>query len=180
MPREISEEEFNYLQGRRQVADFVESIYQDPALNREAKALIKKKYPHLQIPDYDLEQKVVNTFAAEKKKRDDEEAEKKKKTDEEKWSTEAKAAKEKFGFTDEGWKEVEQFMVERNIPDYEVAASYKASTRPAASTPTSGGHYWNFDKQDKFKEIIAEPEKWARQELENAARADELRLKQMR
>src|SRR5580698_1927558 len=58
MPRTISDEEYKYLQDKRMTADFVESIYNDPQLNKEAKRLIKRKYPNLAIPDFDLETKV--------------------------------------------------------------------------------------------------------------------------
>ena len=54
MPKQLTDEEFARLSSRAQVADFVEGIYNDPQLNREAKALIKKKYPQITIPDYDL------------------------------------------------------------------------------------------------------------------------------
>ena len=176
MPRELTDEEFAYLQGRRQVADFVESIYQDPKLNREAKALIKKKYPQLQIPDYDLEQRVTNTFAQEKKKRDDEEAAKKQKADEEKWAEQRKKARETYGFTEEGFKKVEDLMIEKNIPDYDVAASYVAAREPKASD-AEYGNTWDFSKKEIFKEISNDPEDWARRELLKAARIDEQRLK---
>jgi hypothetical protein len=65
MPRTISDEEYKYLQDKRMTADFVESIYNDPTLNKEAKRLIKRKYPNLAIPDFDLEQKVEQRFSAE-------------------------------------------------------------------------------------------------------------------
>ena len=73
MPRTIPDEEYTFLQGRRQIADFVESIYNDPQLTKEAKALIKKKYPKWQIPDYDIEERLEQRLAAEKKERDDRE-----------------------------------------------------------------------------------------------------------
>ena len=63
MPREVSDEEYAYLQNRKSVADFSESLYNDPTLNKELKALIKKKYPQVAIPDYDLEQQFNQRFA---------------------------------------------------------------------------------------------------------------------
>ena len=75
MPRTISDEEYNFLTNKRMTADFVESIYNDPDLNKEAKRLIKKKYPNLAIPDYDLEQKVEQRFSAEDERKQKEAAE---------------------------------------------------------------------------------------------------------
>src|SRR5215831_16513989 len=107
MPREVSDEEYNFLQGRRQVADFVESIYNDPSLNQEAKALIKKKYPKLSIPDYDIEQKVTKRLDDEKKARDDADAAVKQETDKAKWKERRAEVQKEYGFTDEGMKSLE-------------------------------------------------------------------------
>ena len=60
----------------KQIADMVDAIYNDPALGKEARALIKKKFPDLPIPEYDIEAKVTARLDAEKAER--EEAEKKK------------------------------------------------------------------------------------------------------
>lgn len=173
MPREISDAEFAEYERTKNIAYFAESIFNDPALNNESKALIKKKYPHLAIADYDLERK----FEAEKKKLAEERDAERRKADEAKWAEQAKKAKEKHGFTDDGWKKVEDFMVERNIPDYEVAAAHIASLEPKASEPTYDSQFWNYDKRDTFKEISKDPEGWARTELLKAAKADENRMK---
>ena len=71
MPRTITDDEYNFLQNKRMTADFVESIYNDPQLNKEAKRLIKRKYPNLSIPDFDIEEKVNARLDSEKKARDD-------------------------------------------------------------------------------------------------------------
>ena len=64
MPRQVSDEEYAFLQNKRMTADFVESIYNDPKLNKEAKRLIKSKYPNLPIPDYDMEQQMERRLGA--------------------------------------------------------------------------------------------------------------------
>jgi len=179
MPREIEEQEYQYLQGRRQVADFVETIWNDPELAADAKALVKRKYPKMSIPDYDLRNEVRETFAAEKKKRDDEEREAKRKTQEDGWKAEREKTQKEYGFTDDAMKDLEKFMVENNVGSYEVAAGYKAAKAPRASEPTSQhGQPWGHTSNETFKQIVADPEAWGRSELMKAARADQDRARQ--
>jgi hypothetical protein len=180
MPRTIPDEEYTFLQGRRQIADFVESIYQDPALTKEAKALIKKKYPNLAIPDYDLETKVEERFASERKEREDREEAERKAQEQERFQSVRKNTQSKYGFTDKAMEELEQFMVDHNVGDYEVAAGYKASKEPRPSDVTFNDGRWNHDKAPGFKEISADPEGWARGEILKSLYSDEERRKQQR
>jgi hypothetical protein len=180
MPRQVPDEEYAFLQGRRQIADFVESIYQDPTLTKEAQALIKKKYPNLAIPDYDLETKVTQRLDAEKKEREDREAEQRKTQEQERFHSVRGETQKKYGFTDKAMEELEQMMVERNIGDYEVAATYKASKEPRPSDVTFNDGRWNHDKAPGFKEIAADPEGWAHGEILKSLYADEERRKQQR
>jgi hypothetical protein len=180
MPRTIPDEEFAFLQGRRQIADFVESIYQDPTLTKEAQALIKKKYPNLAIPDYDLETKVNQRLDAEKKEREDREAETRKNEETQRFQSVRGETQKKYGFTDKAMEELEEFMVEHNVGDYEVAAGYKASKEPKPSDVTFNDGRWNHDKAPGFKEISADPEGWARDEILKSLYNDEERRKQQR
>jgi len=166
MPRNITDEEYNFLQGRRQVADFVESIYNDPVLAKEAKALIKKKYPNLQIPDYDIEAKLEERLDAAEKKRKDEDDAKKRSEEDGRFAKLRSDTQKSYGFTDEAMNRLEQLMIERNIGDYEAAAMLMASKEPQTSDPTfDDTSRWNHEKQDNFKEVSADPEGWARKEI---------------
>ena len=165
MPRTIPDEEYTFLQGRRQIADFVESIYQDPQLNKEAKALIKKKYPNLEIPGYDTETKVEEMLAKERKERDDREAEQRAATDKQRFDSARKETQDKYGFTNEAMEELEQFMVDNNVGSYEIAAGYKAAKSPKPSDVTFNDGRWNHSQAPGFKEIAADPEGWGRNEL---------------
>jgi hypothetical protein len=173
MPREVTDEEYTFLQGRRQVADFVESIYNDPQLNREAKALIKKKYPNLQIPDYDLESKMDRRFDEEQQKR--ETVEKKKREDDEdaKWRSDRERTQKQYGFTDEAMTRLEKMMVEKRIGDYDVAASYMASKEPPSASEPFDNSRWDHGKQQGFAEIAKDPEGWGRGEILKAIHADQ-------
>jgi hypothetical protein len=165
MPRQVSDEEWDYLQARRQVADFVESIYNDPALGKEAKRLIKRKYPNVQIPDLDIEDKVEQRFASEKKERDDEAAKTKREKEDAEFKKQRAKTQAEHGFTDEAMARLEKMMVERNIGDYEVAASYMAAREPRTSESTYSDGFWNHAKADGFAEIAKDPEGYARGEI---------------
>jgi hypothetical protein len=172
---DLTQEQLQYLQGRAQVADFVESIYNDPQLNREAKALIKKKYPGLQIPDYDLEQKIEGRFAQERDARNKEVEQKRREEEDSRWKAERKKTQDEYGLTDDSMKEMEKWMVEKNVGDYDVAASYRAQKNPKVSEPAEDRMYWHHERQNNFAEIAKDPEGWGRSEIMKALRADETR-----
>ena len=71
MPRTLTDQQFAAYEQKRYTADLAESLFNDPQLGNEAKALIKKKYPNLKIEDYDLEQRVNQRFDAERQERED-------------------------------------------------------------------------------------------------------------
>jgi hypothetical protein len=159
MPRTIEDREYQFLQGRRQVADFVESIWNDPSLNNEAKALVKRKYPQLKIPDYDLEQHVNRRL-------DDDRRERKEAEENKKFQELRANAQKQYGFTDKAMEELEKMMVEKNVGDYDVAATYVAAKEPKPSQATAvQDHYWSHAKQDNWGEVTKDPEAWARGEI---------------
>jgi hypothetical protein len=177
MAKQISDEEWEYLQSRKQTADFVESIYNDPALADEAKALIKKKYPKLPIPEYDLRHEVRSTFAAEKKQRDDAEAEQRKRRQNANWQKKRAETQAKYGFTDDGMKDLEKMMVERNIGDYDAAATFKAARDPKPIDAEFTSQRWEHDKKPGWAEMTKDPEAWGRKEIMGAIQRDQQRLK---
>lgn len=177
MPREISDEEYAFLQGRRQVADFVEPIYNHPKWGKAAKRLIKEVYPQARIADLELEDKIDQRFAAEKKEREEREAAAKQQAQEAKWKSERARVQQKFGFTDEGMQQLEKFMVANEVGSYEVAAKHVASEQAQTSTPTYGEHFWHFDRQPEHEEMSKDPEGYAFQQFVTAIRKDEQRAK---
>ena len=172
MPRQVSDEEYAFLQNRRVTADFVESIYNDPQLNKEAKRLIKKKYPQLAIPDLDIEDRVQSQIDADRKQRKDaDDAAARKKADDE-WRAERGRVQKDYGFTDEAMKDLEGWMTDKGVGDYEVAASYRAAKNPQASEPTYDSQFWSHDKAPNFAEIAKDPEAWGRKEILSAIHRD--------
>lgn len=177
MPRQITDEEYAYLQQKRQTADFAESVFNDPGLNKEAKALIKKKYPNLSIPEYDIEQKLeARLDQSEKAQRDAEESKKLAKQEQE--FTEKRASvKKEYGFTDDAMKKLEDMMIEKNIGDYDAAAHYFASKNPPTSEATYDATRWHHERREGFAEIAKDPEAWGRNEIMSAIRRDEAKAK---
>jgi hypothetical protein len=173
MPRQLTDEEYNFLQARRQVADFVESIYNDPQLNREAKSLIKKKYPNLQIPDYDIESRLDERLNKDKEERQAIEERKRREAEEQKFAKMRATTQKKHGFTDEAMGRLEQMMIDRNIGDYEAGAALMATKEPKASDPTYGDGRWNIEKKEGFAEIAKDPEAWGRNEIMRAIHTDQ-------
>jgi hypothetical protein len=177
MPRTISDEEYKYLQDKRMTADFVESIYNDPQLNKEAKRLIKRKYPNLAIPDFDIETKVEQRFNAEDQKKAKEAADAAAKADRDAWNASRAKVQKEYGFTDEAMKDLEQWMHEKAVADHEVAAEYRASKNPQTSSPTYDSQFWHHEKADGFAEIAKDPEAWGRKEILGAIHRDEERAR---
>jgi hypothetical protein len=178
MPRQISDEEYNFLQNRRMTADFVESIYNDPALNKEAKRLIKRKYPNLAIPDLDIEDKVTQRLDADKKARDDAAAKVKRDEEDSKWKAERGRVQKEYGFTDDAMKELEGWMTDKGVGDYEVAAGYRAAKNPKTSEPTYDNTFWRHQEAPNYKEIAKDPEAWGRREILGAIHRDAERARQ--
>jgi hypothetical protein len=177
MPRTISDEEYKYLQDKRMTADFVESIYNDPQLNKEAKRLIKRKYPNLAIPDFDLEQKVEQRFSAEDEKKQREAADPSAAADRAAWNASRAKVQKQYGFTDEAMKDLETWMHEKAVADHEVAAEYRAAKNPQTSSPTYDSQFWHHEKASDFNEIAKDPEAWGRKEILGAIHRDEERAR---
>lgn len=174
MPREVTDDEWNYLQGRRQVADLADSVWNDPQLGNAARALLKTKMPNLQIPDFDIRNEMYQRLNEQEQKREEEKAAERRARDEAYWQTEREKVRKQYNFTDEGLQNLEKFMLEKNIGDYEVAATYQASKNPKPSEPSSyKDPYWNHTKSDTFKQIAADPEEWGRSEILKALHNDQ-------
>jgi hypothetical protein len=180
MPRQITDQEDQYLQGRRQIADFAETLYNDPEMSRELKGMIKKKYPNMRIDDYDLEQRVEQRLEAERREREERETAQRAEQEQQRFQNLRKKTQEQYGFTDKAMEDLEKLMVERNVGDYDVAAEYMASKQPKTSDPTFTDDRWNHTKAPGFAEIAKDPEEWARSEILKSLRNDEARNKQQR
>lgn len=177
MPRTITDDEYAFLQNKRMTADFVESIYNDPALNKEAKRLIKRKYPNLAIPDYDMEEKIDQKFRADEDAKQKAAQDARAKKDADDWKTNRDKVKSDYGFTDEALGDLEKWMHEHAVADHEVAASYRAAKNPRTSEPTYDSQFWRHEQASNFKEIASDPEAWGRKEILGALHRDQERVR---
>lgn len=181
MPRQISDQEWEYLNNCRQVVDLVSPVYNDAQLGKEARRLLKKKYPTLPIPELDIDDRLEEQqkrFEEAEKKRADEEKAKLQASQTEQYREQREATRKKYGFTDEAMARLDKLMQDRLVADYEVAGSYLAAQEPKPSSPTYDSTRWHHERQDGFADIAKDPEAWARDELMRAFQADEIRRKQ--
>lgn len=177
----ISDYEYNELLGRKRVADFSEDLFNDPMTGKDIKRLIKRKHPHLPIPDLDLEDKFEAQRAADKKEREDRERSEKEKKQQDEWKEQRARTQKDWGFTEETMANLEKTMVERNIGDYEVAATFHAAKNPKPSEPTSHhGEPWGYAANETFREVSKDPEGWAKGEMMKAMKIDRERELQQR
>jgi hypothetical protein len=166
MPREISDEEFNFLQNRRQVADVADMLWNDPLLGPEAKALLKKKMPELVIPEHDIRNEIRQEFAVRDQKANEERENERIAKEDAYWRGQRKKTMDEYGMPEEKMKEMEKWMYENNVGSYEVAATYHAAKNPKPSQPAGyKDPYWNHTKSDLFQQIAKDPEEWGRSEI---------------
>jgi hypothetical protein len=157
----------------RQIAEFANAIWNDPALSDEAKALAKKKFPTTPIPDYDLRQELRSELKKDRdeRTREKEEAEKKKASDF--YADQKTQVQKRHGFTDDAMERMEAEMRDKRVYDYEVMATHFASREPKPIETTNSGHFWNHHKSDEFKKIVSDPEDYAFNEIVGAIQRDE-------
>lgn len=170
--RMISDEEYAYLHAKKQTADFAETFWNDPKWNKELKRIIKGKYPQIPIQDYDLEMKLEAQLAAQKKERDDAEQAAKQKAEDERWQSQRRKVQAEYSYTDDGMGELDKWMADKGVGDYEVAASYRESKKPRVSEPTWDSTRWNHSKQAGYDEIAKDPENWGFKQIAEAAQRE--------
>ena len=174
MPREISDEEYAYLQNQRQIADVANSLWNDPQLGAEAKALLKKKHPNLNIPEHDIRSEVRQEFAERDRRQNEEREAERIAREDQHWKAERKRTQDAYGIPEDKMKDMEKWMYDNNVGSYEVAATYHAAKNPKPSEPAGyKDPYWNHGKSDLFKEIAKDPEEWGRSEIIKALNADQ-------
>lgn len=175
MPVTLNDEQVEFLKRRladaerdKSIAEGASKIWNSPEWGSEAKALWKKAFPEGQIPEYDTEQRVM----ARIEKLETERLEREKKAQETALDSDIakkrRAAQERHGFSDDEMKSLEEMMTQRNVGDYDVAAHYLASQRPAPSDGTDAGYdrqFWGHQRQAGYDEVAKDPEAYARREI---------------
>lgn len=178
MPREISDQEYAALLSDHQIANTAREIWDDPNLGPAAKELLKRKMPNVQIPDHDIRTEFRKELADRDRKQQEERESERLKKEDDYWKGERSRVQKEYGFTDDAMKDLEKTMLEKNIGDYDVAATYHAAKNPKPSDAFNQGYkdpYWNHGKSDTFKEIARDPEEWGRNEILRALHNDQQR-----
>lgn len=179
MPRTLTDEQWNQLQVRmqqlqakEQIADFVQPLWDNPKLNAQAKRLLKEQYPQLQIPDLDIKDWVAEQFAERDRAASEAQSTAQQQAQQKVWDDQKAATQKRYGLTDEGMKDLENFMYDKKVGDYEVAAAYRVAKDPR---PSSGGFdatHWHHEKQPGWEEMAKDPEGYAQNEFMNAIQRD--------
>lgn len=184
MPLTLTDEQVAQLRAEReqaardkQLRESVDAIWNDPELGDRAKELFKKKFPDVKIDDYDLKQQIFSRLdaekeAAEKARREALEAESVARLQSQK-----SRVQQEYGFTDDAMERMEKEMNERRVYDYEAMAPYFASKEPKPIESYQTSNRWNHDRQEKFKEIVADPEDYAFNEIVTTLREQERRAR---
>jgi hypothetical protein len=176
MPREISDAEYQQWQIDKQIAGLANEVWEDPQLGPAAKELLKRKRPGVQIPDHDIRMEMRDGFAKMEKAREEEKLAERQSKEDEYWKGQRKKIQDEYGYTDDGIKDLEKMMLEKNIGDYEVAATYHAAKNPKAAEPQGyKDPYWNHTKSTTFQEIAKDPEAWGKDEIVKALQNDQRR-----
>jgi len=170
-----SPEEHAYSQVADKQKQFTDDIF--ARFNDDARALVEKAHPNMDQGTYTSEKRLRAEIEKLRKERDDEKLSAKEQAERDKWAKEKDGVQKQYGFTDDGMKKLEELMVAENIGSYKAAAAYMATIDPKPTEATMGAHYWNHDKQDGFKEIAADPEKWGHEQLLRAAMQEQQRAK---
>lgn len=174
---EVPDHEYKRLLGQDQVVQFIQPIIDSPQTGPKAKALIKEVYPQVSIPDYDLRQEFNQKIEDMKKQQEDTERAKQQAAQKAEWDTQKGEVKKEYGFTEDGIKDLEKYMVENNIGSYKIAAEYRASKNPKPIDAHHHDGFWHHTKSEGFGEIAKDPEGWAHNEIYGALLRDQERMK---
>lgn len=178
MPRQVSDEEWAYLQAQDKAANFANSFLTNPKVSDRVKAIIKEVHPDLELPGYDDKRQLQAIIDKDRQEREEERRKAKEAEEDARIKSNRDRVQKEYGFTAEGMTDLEKFMVEKNVGDYDVAATYHASKNPKSSDASFDNTRWNHEKQDSFVEISKDPEGWARNEIFGAMQRDQKRLRE--
>lgn len=172
----VSDQDYQRALSDRQIVQMIEPIYNSNELGPDARALLKKAYPNMQIEGYDLKQELKGEIEKVRGEVRQTEQQRKEAEEREKFLQTRKKTQEQHRFTDDAMERLEKLMVERNIGDYEAGALLLAAKepKPIESTPS---RYWDHEKQDNFAEISKDPEKWGFSQILGAAQRDAQRAR---
>ena len=114
-----------------------------------------------------MKRQIDARFAAEANAREQAATQAKQRAEDETWKAARSKAQKEYGLTDEGMTDLDKWMLDNRVGDYDVAASYRASKNPRP-VEAYQDQYWKHEKQPGWTEIAKDPEGWGRNEILNA------------
>ena len=186
MPVTLTDEQVAELRTRlgisetnARIAEAAAGLWNDPDTSAEAKALWKRKYPDSDLGDaYNVEQRLNARLDRQEQDAQKREREAREKAIDEQIASKRRDAQERHRATDDAMKRLEDWMVEKNVGDYDVAAEHFFTRQPGTSNGDDSAfdsQFWHHDRSDLFKEISADPEEWGRKEILKTIREGEQR-----
>ena len=186
MPVTLTDEQVAELRTRlgisetnARIAEAAAGLWNDPDTSAEAKALWKRKYPDSDLGDaYNVEQRLNARLDRQEQDAQKREREAREKAIDEQIASKRRDAQERHRATDDAMKRPEEWMVEKNVRDYDVAAEHFFTRQPGTSNGDDSAfdsQFWHHDRSDLFKEISADPEEWGRKEILKTIREGEQR-----
>lgn len=167
--------EYERLLGSDQIAEIGKGILNDPNYSDEFKSLLKRKHPQLQIPDWEIKQNVNQQIADLKKQLEDEKKAAANAKENDKWNSAKAKVQQEYGYTEEGIKDLEKFMIENEIGSYASAAEFHAMKNPKQSEAQHSDGFWHHEKEPGYEELSKDPENYAYNQFLTAIRADQAR-----
>lgn len=167
--------EYERLLGSDQIAEIGKGLLRNPDVSDEFKAIIKRAHPQVEIPDWEIKQNVKQQIDALKKEREDEKTAAKEAEERNKWHAAKAKVQQEYGLTEDGVKDLEKFMVENEIGNYEKAAEYRLLKNPKQSEANQSDGFWHHEKEPGYEELSKDPEKYAYDQFLAAIRADQAR-----
>jgi hypothetical protein len=165
---EIADNELAIL---RRAYGLLDTLYADKDVGLEFKQMLKKKYPNASVPEIDAAAPHVARLEAFEKKFDDF-VQRQQEREQDTNLDRSFAALRDAGYTDDGIEAVKKLMVDKKIPDPEVAAAYFDKTQPKSgpSRPGYSSSRFNIiesegENDESFKQLMSDPEGWLENEV---------------
>jgi hypothetical protein len=172
---QVPRQEYERLLSSDQIAEIGKGLLRNPDVSDEFKAIIKRAHPQVEIPDWEIKQNVSKQISDLKKQIEDEKRAAREAAEIEKWNSAKAKVQQEFGLTPEGMKDLEEFMKEKGVGDYEVAATYRHSKNPPQSEANHSDGFWHHEKEPGYEELVKDPEGYAYNQILAAVRADQAR-----
>lgn len=145
------------------------------------KEIIKRTHPGIPQEGYDAERRVNQRIDSLESKQEAKERKAREEAEDAAWKAQLDEVRKRYKYNDDDMKRLDKFMRERQIYNPEDAAMVLNQREPKMTDAgDSSGMFHNYQKQDGWDEVSANPEKWAHDQIYAAAKRQELAEKNQR